>query len=497
LSAATATTDSFGNATFSFTGTAAGAATVLVEWLDAPGGTTVTASASQTFTLTATGGAFAITTPAASPFAVATNGTQNVVVNVPAAINGTAVTQVRYATTLGTWAANSAKVYTANVTGPLTDTQIFNAGASAGNATVQIDALSSTSAVLSSVFVTLSISSPSSTAATIQLQSSASVLAPSTGGTLSTATLTAIVKDASLNPVGGAAVLFELVNSSGTGESISPAVVITDSTTSGTTQMGRAEATFTAGTSTTQGATVMASLVANSAVAATTPITVGGTAGSIAIGASTKMTAINSDTSYQLPVTVMVTDSNGNAVSGAVVSLSLWPAYYYKGVRNAACLASYAGTGTWDSVAKNFSSFTPTVFLNEDYNENLIMDAADITTATPADGPGGYAIYLQYVSDLSSGATPTSTDFHGAADSILWPPLSAAGSIPSTVTTGVDGTATFNWIYLKDYASWLVARLRATTQVQGNQSTATSYLPLVPLADDVKNPCALPDSPFN
>jgi len=496
LTAVNAITDATGMATVSFTGTAAGAAAVRVDWLDSTG-TTVTASASQSFTIAAAGGAFGVTTPASSPFAVATNGTQSIVVNIPATINGTAVTQVRYATTLGTWAANGAKVYTAAVVAPATNTQVFNAGASAGNATVQIDALSSTGATLTSAFVTLSISSPSATAAAISLQSSTSVLAPSSGGTLSTATLTAVVKDASLNPVGGAAVLFELVNSSGTGESISPAVVITDSTSSATTQMGRAQATFTAGTSTTQGAMVRASLVANSGVAATTPITVGGTAGSIAIGVSTKMTAVNADTAYQLPVTVMVTDSNGNAVSGAVVSLSLWPSYYYKGVRDVNCVPHYVATGTYAALpTPTWSNWITSVFANEDYNENLIMDAAD-TANVAGDGPGGYVKFQTYMTDTVAGSGVPSTDFHGKVDSILWPPLSAAGSIPSSVTTGVDGTATFNWIYLKDYANWITARLRATTQVQGNQSTAAAYIELIPLVTDMVNPCSLPNSPFN
>jgi hypothetical protein len=163
------------------------------------------------------------------------------------------------------------------------------------------------------------------------------------------------------------------------------------------------------------------------------------------------MTAINSDTAYQLPVTVMVSDSNGNAVSGAVVSLSLWPTKYYKGTR-VACVATISATK-----------------LNEDINSNLVLDAGE-----DVDGPGGLV------------------------DGVLWPAQAAAGTIPPTVTTDVSGLATFNWVYLKQYADWVTAKLTASTLVQGSQSTASILIDLIPLATDV-NPtaCPLPPSPFN
>ncbi|MDD2819611.1 MAG: hypothetical protein PHN51_12570 [Candidatus Nanopelagicales bacterium] len=367
----------------------------------------------------------------------------------PSAIGGVAIASIRYASTLGSWLANGNNALTVARAGT-TDTQTFVPGNSAGNANVQIDALDASGNVLTSASFIFSITSPTANASTITLQSSVSVLQPSSGANQSTALLTAIVRDNSNNPVGGAPVLFELVNSSGSGESLSPVVVTTDSTSSATTQMGRAQTTFTAGTSTNQNAAIKATVV-GSAISSTTPITVGGTAGSIALGAGTKLSIVNSDTAYQLPVTVMVTDSNGNAVSGAVVSISIWPIKYYKGVRDTTC--AITGTGPYS---------------NEDGNENLIKDAGEDT-----DGTGGLP------------------------DGMLWPVPSSAGSVPSTVTTGVDGTATFNWIYLKQYASWLVVRLRATTQVQGSSSTSSLELPLVPSTTDTTSPCQLPDSPFN
>jgi hypothetical protein len=455
LSATTITTDSTGNASVSLTGTAAGVVDVLIEWLDATG-TSVTASTTKAVTINPTGGAFSVTAPASSPFAAFIGTNQTVTVNVPATIGTTPITHIRYATTLGTWLANNLNVLTV-AKAAATDSQTFVPGNSAGNANVQVDALDSNGNVLTSATFVFSITSPSTNAASITLQSNVSVLQPSSGSNLSTATLTAIVRDASNNPVGGAPVLFELVNSSGSGESLNPVVVTTDSTSSTTTQMGRAQTTFTAGTSTNQYAAVKATVVGTT-ISSTTPITVGGTAGSIALGSGTKLSIVNSDTAYQLPVTVMVTDSNGNAVSGAVVSISIWPVKYYKGVRANDC--SYTAIGP---------------FSNEDTNENLILDAGE-----DVDSAGGYP----------------STTANGP-DGSLWPVPSSAGSVPSTVTTAVDGTATFNWIYLKQYASWLRVRIRATTQVQGSSSTSSLELPLVPAAIDTTAPCPLPNSPFN
>jgi hypothetical protein len=456
LSTASATTDSVGAASVILTGTAAGVVDVLIEWLDAAG-TAVSASTTKSITINPAGGSFSVSVPATSPFAAAIGTNQTVTVNVPAAIGATAVSSIRYATTLGTWLANGLNALTVVPAGA-TDTQTFVPGASAGNANVQIDALDASGNVLTSASFIFSITSPTANASTITLQSSVSVLQPSSGANLSTALLTALVRDAANNPVGGAPVLFELVNSSGSGESINPVVVTTDSTSSSTTQMGRAQSTFTAGTSTNQNAAIKATVV-GTAISSTTPITVGGTAGSIALGAGTRISIVNADTAYQLPVTVMVTDSNGNAVSGAVVSLSIWPTKYYKGGRLNDC---------------TFLSMTGP-FNNEDVNENLILDAGE-----DLDSAGGYG----------------SSAVNGP-DGMLWPVPSSAGSVPSTVTTGVDGTATFNWVYLKQFAHWLNVRIRASTQVQGSSSTSSLELPLAAAAVDVVAPCQLPSSPFN
>jgi hypothetical protein len=448
LSSTSATTDINGNASITLTGTAGGVVNVLIEWLNSSGNTA--SSTTQTFNVQAVGSAFEVTTPASSPWSVTLGTTQLVTVSTPATINGINVANIRYATTLGTWQTGGLKTLTVARTAA-TNTQTLVAGASAGNANVQIDALSGTGVVLATAKMIFALSASAASANSITLQSNVAVLAPSSGGTSSTATLTATVRDSALNAVGGASVLFELVNPTGSGEQIDPVVVSTNSS-------GVAQSTFTAGSlSTIQTSTIRASVIGSAVTPSTINITVGGTAGSVAIGTSTTITSVNSDTAYQLPVTVMVTDSNGNAVSGATVSLSLWGQTYHKGTR----AVSDPCTAIW-----SFSH------ANEDVNEDLILNPGE-----DIDGPG----------NMISLTGP---------DGALWPPSPAAGSLPSTVTTSSDGTATFNWIYLKQYASWVTARLRASVIVQGSEATTTTTITLAPSQTDVKA-CVLPNSPFN
>jgi hypothetical protein len=392
---------------------------------------------------------------------------------------GVAVAKIRYATTMGTWANGGAAVITVTPAGT-TDTQSFLPGSSAGNATIQIDALDANGAILATATLTLSVTAGASAAlspqAIITLQSNVTVLAPSTGTTQSTATLTAKVSDGANppQPVGGASVLFQLINSTGTGETISPVVTTTNTGAVAGFPAGTAQAIYTAGTSTTQNSAVRASIVGNPAASAVLNITVGGTAGSIAIGPSSKILVDPTNTYYQLPVTVFVTDSTGASVSGAVVSLSLWPEYYFKGYRNALCVAQYASA---------------VLFPNEDKNKNLVLDAGE-----DIDGPGGDSGSGVL---CPSGPVPSGSSLCGTPDGVLWPPLAAAGSLPTSVTTDANGRATFNWSYLKQYADWVTARLTATTLVQGSQSTASTLINLVPAATDVVSPCSLPNSPFN
>jgi hypothetical protein len=359
-SSITQQTNNNGVAEVSFTGSGAGQVDVLIEWLDSENAPSI--SRVHSFSVQSSGAAFEITTPADSPWPVELNADQTVTASTPGFVNGTAVDEIRFSTTLGSWNGGVSKTVTVARTSD-TSTQTFNAGGSAGNATVQVDALSASGSVLATSKRIFALSATADSANSINLQSSVTVLAPSSGGTTSTAELSARVLDAGNNAVAGASVLFELVNPTGNGEQIDPVVVSTNSS-------GYATSTFTAGTSSTlQSSTIRASVIGSLIPPSDITLTVGGTAGSVAIGTSTTITSVNSDTSYSLPVTVMVTDSNGNAVSGVTVSLSIWGKRYFKGTR--------------PKVDDVCPADIDSVFANEDVNENLLLEPGE-----DLDGPG-------------------------------------------------------------------------------------------------------------
>ena len=80
-------------------------------------------------------------------------------------------------------------------------------------------------------------------------------------------------------------------------------------------------------------------------------------------------------------------------------------------------------------------------------------------------------------------------------DGQLIPPNSAAGVIPTTVTTDLEGKAIFNLIYAKEYAQWIEDSLTATIEVGGTETTSTVLFWLLPTNDDIEAGLVF-DSPF-
>jgi hypothetical protein len=254
-------------------------------------------------------------------------------------------------------------------------------------------------------------------------------------------------------------------NTTGGGESVSPVVAYTASIAGGSIGLGQASATFTSGSlsssatgvkvrATVQGAPLLATNTAPSSPDAA--IVVGGTAGSIAIGMATQIVVLNT-TTYQLPMSILVADSNGSPVANTVVNLSAWPIAWSTGTM-AYCLADAD-----DGVSKG-------TFYNEDKNENLILESGE-------DGYRRYFYTLPTTTTLASG-TPT-------LDGLITPINSAGGTIPASVTTDVNGLANFNLTYLKTSAIWTVDRIKATTMVQGTEAVSQLVFSLPPAVTDV------------
>ncbi|MDY6988040.1 MAG: invasin domain 3-containing protein [Thermodesulfobacteriota bacterium] len=371
-------------------------------------------------------GADALTAELAGASVVITNG---ILVRVKAPTQA----NVQFVSTLGTWDGTSATVVTKPVVGGEVDAVLSST--EAGVATIQVVDADDPSATDT---MTVAFSAPSSQATQISLQASSTVVAPSISGVNNTVTLTATVKNVNDQVVGGAAVAFAIQNPTGGGEFISPAIAYTNT-------YGVAASTFASGSlsSDAEGVVVRATVIgAMPAVESSITIVIGGTAGSVVMGRSTEIGTNDTDTYYIMPMSLVVADSGGNPVPGAIVSLNLWPSQYARGY--------------WFRTEPVLTGF----FDNEDTNRNLILD--------PGEDENG--------------------------DGELTPPNSAAGTLPAKVTTDDNGVANFNLVYLKSSASWIEAEVTASTFVLGTETKSTYkfWLPYK-LGDEGY----LPDSPYN
>lgn len=485
LSAATLTTNASGIATpLTFTPTAAGTVVLTAEWLDATGA--VTATATQSIDVTATGTSFAITTPAVNPTALSTAGVQAIAVTVPALIAGTGVFSVRLSATSGSLTGTNPVTTSSSILQtPISNAvaAIYTAPANSGSVTVQVDALDSAGATLSSLTRTFVISATAASAAQIFLNASASTISPSSGSTISTLTLEATVRDAFSNAVGGAPVMFGLIGTTGSGETVSPAVVYTNSTDS----LGIASTTFSAGTLPT-----LASIYARSSIVGqvctgvmpdpiatetnllcdTTELKVSSKAASITIGFGTTIEDTANSTQYKMPGSVLVVDSNGSAVAGETVTLTVFPARYRNGSIYA--IQFWNGTafewqcgGPYDTLG-NITSFTD----NEDINRNTILDDG---TLAPAE-------------DTTAPMTAAQTAALAIPDNMLISPAQAAGgAVPMTVTTDSSGSATFYLQYPKSSAWFIEDEVTARVTVSGTESMAKINYTLPMSVSDAAN----------
>lgn len=460
LSPASGTTDATGQLGVSVSGITSGSAIVSVSALGA--------TATQNYTISASGTEFKVTSPSADPAPLTTvTGSLAFTIQV-----GTApITSVRLSSTIGTWTGcangTGTSVCTVLASTP-TATLVSN---EAGLANVQVDGLDANGTSLVTDARIVAITSAASAANNITVQANVSVIPPSSGDTTNSANITATVRDANAQPVGNVPVVFTIIDSTGGGESLSPVLALSsDGTNVNVPLPGQAKTTFTSGSlpSGSNGIGIKATVVGTN-ISDTTRLNVGGTAGSIFIGRASKITVPDILT-YALPMAALVADSNGNPVPGAVVSLSVWPDSYTTGsyYRITPITPSNTGTRYCATTTAGISQTTNTIgggpiatFANEDINENLILDVGE--------------------------------DANG--DGLLTPPNSSAGQLPTTVTADSNGIVHFDLTYLKQSAIWISVRLRARAFVQGSESTSSFTFSLPAEVSDVES-CSLPDSPF-
>lgn len=464
LTPSNGTTDSSGTLTSVVTPGAVGQVTVTVAVV----------GETRTFNYTVSGAsvAFQITSPTREP-TPASICTSTATLPVTITVNDPLPSAtVVFVSTLGAWDGGTSSSVTKVATSGVASATLCSSVSGVANVQVYDKFTPSASATR-----TVSFTAPATAAYRITIQASPAVVAPTSGGTTGVSSLLASVFDISGNPVSGATVAFSILNPTGGGETILPAVGITSDVPTPTLALGQTKSTFTSGSlpSGAAGITIRATVIPISLTPPTiftgsapsgtdAAIVIGGTAGSATIGRASVGTSDSSGTLYILPMSVLVADSNGNPVANTTVSLSAWPIAFNAG--GTSCAASAA---------------------NDYYNED------DANPGTPSyenlslDG-GEDGVRKRYPS-----GTPVAG---GSVDSKLTPPNSAAGTLPAVVTTDSSGVATFNLTYTKSNSLWIIDRIRARTFVQGTETLGQIEFRLPALITDIGPPCLIPNSPY-
>ncbi len=429
VSPATATTDALGQARFDVTGTVSGSDTL----------TATAQGVSATFAASVSGTLLAFTDP---------NLNQEIEVNTPTNVtvqfaqNGTPMAgqTIQFSATRGSFVGSNTAV---------TD--------GSGVATVQVQSASSG-------FSTLTATSPGGVTSTrqiefvsslhnkISVQPSPAVVGANIDSSGTNASqLIAVVKDANDNPVKGVRVDFSLVSDPSNGR-IEPSFGITDS-------FGTATASFIAGPNPTgpDQVSVQAAVAAAPTISTTTTLTVSELELSVEMATGNKIESADNNTTYEMPWSAFVTDSSGNPVPNATVTVAIEPRRFRKG-------QWVVGVDSW---VQNINITCP----NEDTNLNRTLDAGEDTDGDGQLEPGAQALTF----------------------------VTSEGGV-----TGTDGIATILVKYGQSAAVWTEARLRVTiTTASGateGDAESTFWLPVLAadVADtNVQPPGATsPDGPY-
>ncbi len=232
--------------------------------------------------------------------------------------------------------------------------------------------------------------------------------------------IVAIVRDAANNLVKNVTVDF-LLSDQTTGTLSAPTAV--------TNSQGLARVTYTASSqaSATEGVVITAQVRGVANVDDQVELTVGGAAAGIALGTGSEILDKDEST-YQLPFTIVVTDSAGNPAPDAEVSLTLFAPRYFKG------------------------TFTDRIACDsEDVNRNDILDQGEDFNTSGRLEPGRRA------------------------------------SIPSTVALDESGSGQVFVTYAKTEGFFVEVEITATARVSGTEATEKRRFLLTIAQDDADN----------
>jgi hypothetical protein len=319
-----------------------------------------------------------------------------------------------------------------------------SAAGSAGGAIVTATCTSCSPTISTSTSLQFDATTP----ARVDLQASPSIV--SVNGT---SVISAVVRDANDNLVANQRVNFTLVDNSGGGLQQSTAV-----TNSG----GKATITYRAGptTGSKDGVQITGTTVVGG-VSGTTVLTVGGQALRIVLGTGNKISPLNA-TQYQLPYSVLVTDSAGNPPpAGSIVNLQVNAVAYRKGYlkwngtiwsmsapgKQRPICPGDSGCDSTDWGCANEDTIPPLNGIldsGEDYNHNGRLDPGNVT------------------------------------------------SVPISVALDANGTGEFDITYPKDRAGWTKVMLDATILVNGDQGRTSVQFVLPWVSADLTNETVSP-----
>jgi len=438
LSSATVTTDAGGNASVNVTGDVAGVIDVItVAGLGISTAFSLSVSDASSFSITIIDPG----TPSDTDIELVPSPDSTATVTItwfdstPAAVVGGTV---NFTTTRGTLSAPSC------VTNGAGQCSVTISSTNAGPANI----VASTTGPSTSTSIEFISVTPDS----VNLQADKVSLA--TGG--DTATLTAVVRDATSNFVKGATVEFSLILDTTAG-SISPATAVTDS-------LGRASTiyTTTAASSAQDGVEVEAKVQGFPAVTPSIEtLTVADQQLFITLGTS-HLLGSPSDSVLTREFGVFVTDAYGNAANNISIQLGILP--LQPGVNN---IPSPAGDDA--TIAANYD----TKAYRKGYWQ--VVDVA---------GTDEWVQNVQSVCNTEDadldGILDTGEDLNSSTD--LDP--GNVAFVPGSVTTDTNGYATFNMTYFKNFAYWASVTVTASAEVAGTESIAKHSMLLTGIGAD-------------
>lgn len=251
--------------------------------------------------------------------------------------------------------------------------------------------------------------------------------------------LTALVRDASGNPVANKIVDFSAPDGGG---QTNPTYAMTDDS-------GVATSTFIAdSTLSGKDSVTVKAVVRGTTVTGTASLTVSGLAVNIRLGTDNVVVLVENPPRYRKVYGAAVTDSSGNPVKNQVVTISILGKAFEK--------------GTWTKPGLYWVKNSVSTCQAEDGNNNGVIDAGEVGDA---DNDGVY-------------------EPNGAAT--VRPPDGASGT-SVTVTTDSSGYAAF-WVeYFRDHASWAQVELKGTASVYGQNSVGSAVFWLPVSGDEVND----------